>query len=70
MKTYSGSGWNMLSENYSLEFDDKEVNKLLHIVKSRFQSLLWDLVVSSRADGVSDARADGVFGGNFSKGDN
>lgn len=68
--TYSGSGWNMLSKNYSLELNDKEVDKLLHIIKSRFKSLLWDLVVSSWADGTSDARADSVFGGNFSKCDN
>lgn len=60
----------MLSENDSLEFNDKEVDKLLHVVKSRLESLLWDLVVSSRADGTGDTRADGVFGGDFSKGNN
>lgn len=59
----------MLSEDYSLKFNDKEVDELLDIVKSSFECLLGNLVVSFRADGISDARADCVLRGNLGEGD-
>lgn len=59
----------MLSKDYSLKLNYEEVDELLDIVERGLESLLWDLVVSFRADGVSDARADGVLCGKLSESD-
>ena len=50
MTTYCSGDGNVLSVYYALDLNDKEVDHLLDIVKSGFESLFWDLVVFARTD--------------------
>ena len=49
-RTHQSSIGDVLGENYSLSLNDEEVDELLDVVKGGLESLLGDLVVSSRAD--------------------
>jgi len=53
--TYHSSVGDVLSKDYSLGLDDEEIDELLNIVKSGFEGLLGNLVVSFGADLTSDA---------------
>ena len=67
--TYSCSSWDVLSEYYALDLDDEEVDEMLGIVKSGFEGLLGELVVSAWTDSASNTGAHNSLGCNFREGD-
>ena len=70
VSAYSSCSWDVLSEYYTLDLDDKEVGEVLDIVKSSFERLFWDLVVPAGADSACDTAAHNSLGCDFSEGDN
>ena len=70
MISHSCSSRNVLSEYYSLDLNDEEVDHLLHIVESGLQRLLWDLVVSTRTKGGCNGGVGHEFACDLSEGDN